>query len=285
MKISMKASSKTSSPSDVSEPAGEIFSAGLRLKGRDRAGMDPKPPTAGSTFPRMSRSVQNMFDAIAGRYDCLNGFLSAGRDSRWRQKAAALLLRDLPRGGANARMLDLCGGTGDFTRALRAAGFSGFIVNADFSRPMLRTSADKGVQAAAVLSDALHPPFGDGYFDAVVCGFGMRNLDALAAGIGIVQRLLRPGGVFVTLEFFRPATPFTRFFYRRAAPVFMPLAGRLFGSQRAAYTYLSQSVLKFSSVEEYAALCRAQGFAEVHALSLDFGIAHAVRAVKGEAHG
>ena len=32
-----------------------------------------------------------MFDAIAGRYDFLNHFLSAGLDNRWRRKAIRAL--------------------------------------------------------------------------------------------------------------------------------------------------------------------------------------------------
>jgi demethylmenaquinone methyltransferase/2-methoxy-6-polyprenyl-1,4-benzoquinol methylase len=224
----------------------------------------------------MSQAIQSMFNAIAGRYDLLNRLLSAGRDVAWRRRSVRLL----PPLGAQARVLDLCGGTGDFTAALRRAGSKAPCVLGDFSLPMLKLSRPKGLGAAPVVLDALHPPLRDGGFDAVLCGFGMRNLDDTAAGIRAVHALLKPGGAFLTLEFFRPANPFTRFFYGVLAPAFIPLSGKLLGSKRDAYDYLVRSVRRFRSAEEYAALCRAAGFAETRIEARDGGIAHAVLAVK-----
>lgn len=229
----------------------------------------------------MSQAIQSMFDAIAGRYDLLNRFLSAGRDVAWRRRSARLL-QPL---GARARVLDLCGGTGDFTVALqkarRTASTTQFVLG-DFSRPMLALSVPKGLTAAPVVLDALHPPLKDATFDAVLCGFGMRNLDDTAAGIRAVHDLLKPGGAFLTLEFFRPANPFTWFFYGVLAPIFIPPLGWLLGSKRDAYDYLVRSVRRFRSAEEYAALCRAAGFITTRIQAQDGGIAHAVLAVKAK---
>ena len=227
----------------------------------------------------MSASVQSMFDAIAGRYDRLNRVLSAGRDKAWRRKAIGLL----PAPGSRKRVLDLCGGTGDFCLALRSAGVASACVIGDFSRPMLaRAAAKPGLSAQAVAMDALQPPFRAGVFDGVLCGFGMRNLDDLDRGIRAAHALLGSGGVFITLEFFKPETRFTRFFYRVLAPVFIPLGGWLLASRRDAYAYLVRSVLGFCGVAEYARLCRAAGFERVEASACDFGIAHVVVAVKGK---
>ena len=223
----------------------------------------------------MSHAVRTMFDAIAGRYDTLNRVLSAGRDAAWRRKAAGMLKTLEP----HAKVLDLCGGTGDFSLALRRQGIKADCIVGDFSRPMLRLGRDKGLTKLAVL-DALLPPFRDGIFDAVLCGFGMRNLDSLEQGIRMVHGQLKPGGIFLTLEFFRPDTAFTRFFYRVPAPVFIPFLGRLFGSSREAYEYLVNSVQRFRSAEEYAEMCRRAGFVSVKTSSCDFGIAHVVMAVK-----
>jgi demethylmenaquinone methyltransferase/2-methoxy-6-polyprenyl-1,4-benzoquinol methylase len=95
-----------------------------------------------------------------------------------------------------------------------------------------------------------------------------------------VRDLLTPEGSFVTLEFFRPEGLFARFFYGALAPVFIPFAGAAFGSRRAAYEYLVQSVRRFRSAKEYAALCREAGFGEVRIRALDGGIAHIIVACK-----
>lgn len=224
----------------------------------------------------MSRAIQSMFDTIAGRYDTLNRVLSAGRDLAWRKRAVRLL----PRLGAEARVLDLCGGTGDFAAALRREGSRAACILGDFSRPMLALSVPKGLSVLPVVLDALRPPVRSGSLDAVLCGFGMRNLDDTAAGIRAVHDLLKPGGHFITLEFFRPAGIFPRFFYGVLAPLFIPLAGRALGSRREAYTYLVESVRGFRTAEEYAALCRAAGFGNVRVRAYDFGIAHAVAVTK-----
>jgi demethylmenaquinone methyltransferase/2-methoxy-6-polyprenyl-1,4-benzoquinol methylase len=201
----------------------------------------------------MSGAIQSMFDAIAGRYDLLNRVLSAGRDVAWRRKAVRLLPPSVL--GPAARVLDLCGGTGDFTAALRRAGSRAGFLLGDFSRPMLVRALPKKLAALPVVLDALAPPVKPSTLDAVLCGFGMRNLDDTEAGVRAVHALLKPGGTFVTLEFFRPTGWFARFFYGGLAPLFIPLTGRALGSRRTAYAYLVDSVRGFRSAEEYAGPC------------------------------
>jgi demethylmenaquinone methyltransferase/2-methoxy-6-polyprenyl-1,4-benzoquinol methylase len=234
-----------------------------------------------------------MFDGIAVRYDFLNRFLSAGRDRSWRRKAALRL-----KGRGARRVLDLCGGTGDFWHSWMEAegegsgkgGDGGLGVIADFSLPMLLEARRKFVVPAGqpgrprpslVRMDALHPCFKANAFDAVLCAYGMRNLDSLGAGLDRVTGLLKPGGVFVTLEFFRPTTAFTRFFYGVLAPLSIPLLGGLFSSRRQAYAYLVDSIRRFCSVWEYRETSRQRGFRDVDVTACDFGISHIVTAVKG----
>lgn len=258
----------------------------------------------------MGIEIQNMFDGIAKRYDFLNHFLSAGRDRAWRKKAALRLGRS---GGK--RVLDLCGGTGDFWKTWadmqegKSAGITdGKLVGvtdglpvgiiADFSMQMLLEARRKfrnqpsGVKAGSaggkgspaphlVRMDALKPCFKEGAFDAVICAYGMRNLDSLGTGIDAVSRLLKPGGIFITLEFFRPTTVFTRLFYNGVAPLCIPFLGWFFSSRRQAYEYLVDSIRAFASVGEYRDQFPRRGFKDVSVLPCDFGISHIVTAVKG----
>jgi demethylmenaquinone methyltransferase/2-methoxy-6-polyprenyl-1,4-benzoquinol methylase len=240
----------------------------------------------------MGIAIQNMFDGIARRYDFLNHFLSAGRDRAWRRKAAGCL-----RAGGTLRVLDLCGGTGDFWKTwadLRPGRSLGVI--ADFSLPMLLEARRKFLDSSAsgapvaeagsarpclVRMDALKPCFKPGTFDAVLCAYGMRNLDSLGSGIDEVGRLLKPGGMFITLEFFRPTTAFTRFFYHVLAPMCIPFLGWFFSSRRQAYAYLVDSIRGFKSVGEYRECFPPRGFRDVSVIPCDFGISHIVTAVKG----
>lgn len=224
----------------------------------------------------MSKAVQEMFDRISGGYDTLNHVLSARRDLAWRRKAVAMLP------GRRQRILDLCGGTGDFLAAAHDAGVASPLSRvADFSFGMMTPLPSKGLPSG-IQADALRLPFKDGSFDAVLCGFGMRNLDDLGAGVDEIRRVLKPGGVFVTLEFFRPSTPVAKVFYGAIAPVAIPFVGKAFGSSREAYDYLVRSIRRFVPAKGYAELLAARGYRAPKVKSLDFGLCYAVAAAKTE---
>lgn len=220
----------------------------------------------------MSQAVKEMFDRISGHYDTLNRVLSARRDLSWRRTAVGML----PPGPG--RILDLCGGTGDFLLAAQAGKRSApNSVVADFARGMMLPLPSKGLPHG-IQADALHLPFRDGSFDTVLCGFGMRNLDDLGAGTREVFRVLKTGGTFVTLEFFRPETFVSKIFYGAIAPLMIPAAGKVFGSSREAYEYLVRSIRRFTPVGGYATLLGESGFEAAKIVSLDFGLCHAVAA-------
>jgi len=224
----------------------------------------------------MSQAVQTMFDRISPRYDLLNHVLSARRDIAWR-KTAVTYLPDTP-----SRILDLCGGTGDFLLTAKRAGRASDSSRvADFAFGMMSPLASKGLPTG-IQADALRLPFRDGSFDAVTCGFGMRNLDDLHAGAREIRRVLKPGGTFVTLEFFRPETFVARTFYAGIAPLMIPLMGRILGSRREAYEYLVTSIRRFSTVGAYGQILSESGFRVEILRSLDFGLCHAVVARAGE---
>src|ERR1700747_2614709 len=64
-----------------------------------------------------SRKVREMSTKIAPRYDLLNHLLSLEMDRMWRARTARILRPVLER--ADARILDLCCGTGDLAFALQ----------------------------------------------------------------------------------------------------------------------------------------------------------------------
>jgi demethylmenaquinone methyltransferase/2-methoxy-6-polyprenyl-1,4-benzoquinol methylase len=141
-------------------------------------------------------AVRQMFSSIAPRYDLLNHLLSCNVDRLWWRRAARTFAPILAR--PDARVLDLCCGTGDLALALRRETRDNLppILAADFSHPMLERAARKfrDRNLTALEADALCLPFADSSFDLVVSAFGFRNLANYESGLREMFRILRPGG-------------------------------------------------------------------------------------------
>jgi demethylmenaquinone methyltransferase / 2-methoxy-6-polyprenyl-1,4-benzoquinol methylase len=155
-------------------------------------------------------------------------------------------------------------------------GPEGSVIGADFSEPMLelarRKAAQRGVdQVSFEWADALELPHGDAEFDAVTVGFGVRNLADLDAGLAEMARVLRPGGRLVILEITQPHRPPLSSFYSLWFDRIVPLLGTLAGD-RAAYTYLPESVKRFPSPEGLAGAMDAAGFERIRYTVLAGGI-------------
>jgi demethylmenaquinone methyltransferase/2-methoxy-6-polyprenyl-1,4-benzoquinol methylase len=213
-----------------------------------------------------------MFDRIAGVYDLMNTAMTAGLHHRWRERAAD---RTELEPGDSA--LDVCCGTGDLALALAPrVGGQGRVVGCDFSEPMLELArgkaSERGVsQVSFEWADALELPYEDADFDAVTVGFGVRNLADLDTGLGEMARVLRPGGRLVILEITQPQRPPLSIFFSLWFDRVVPLLGTVAGD-RAAYTYLPESVKRFPGPEGLAASMDEAGFERIRYTVLAGGI-------------
>src|SRR6266404_1430758 len=154
-----------------------------------------------------------MFTEIAPRYDFLNHLLSLQLDRVWRARTARRLQPIMQR--RDARVLDLCCGTGDLAFALARSG-PAYVIAADFSHAMLaranaklaghtgNTNSDLALPAGFFEADALQLPFADASFDLVATAFGFRNLANYENGLREIRRVLKPGGTLAILEFSEP---------------------------------------------------------------------------------
>jgi demethylmenaquinone methyltransferase / 2-methoxy-6-polyprenyl-1,4-benzoquinol methylase len=228
----------------------------------------------------VSVKIQTMFSNIAPTYDQANHALSFNKDIQWRKDAVKQLLNG---GFKPGRVLDLCAGTGDFGLEVKAQAPGAQVLMADFAKPMLKLAQDKakGKDGMNLLqADALKLPFQDYSFDAVVCGFGVRNLDSLEAGLKEIARVLKPGGRAVILEFFKPTGFLAKLAYAFYVSTIVPVRGGAVSKNKDAYEYLQQSAKNFVSLDEFKALMEKCGFKEVAAEVKTMGIAVSVLGIR-----
>jgi demethylmenaquinone methyltransferase/2-methoxy-6-polyprenyl-1,4-benzoquinol methylase len=238
-------------------------------------------PEGASDPASAARAVREMFTSIAPRYDLLNHVLSFNVDRLWWWKTARSFASILRR--QDARVLDVCCGTGDMTFSLRrqAGASPAKILGVDFSHAMLQRANGKagGKFLRWVEADALCLPFPDQQFDLITAAFGFRNLADYDAGLREMARLLRPDGECGILDFGEPSGlmgKLYRVYFRRV----LPAIGTLISGVRGPYAYLPASVERFPSPDEMLARMRRAGFREASWTPYTFGIAGLYRGRK-----
>jgi demethylmenaquinone methyltransferase / 2-methoxy-6-polyprenyl-1,4-benzoquinol methylase len=215
--------------------------------------------------------VREMFDRIAGRYDFANTVMTGGVDVLWRKQAAGSLML-----ATDARVLDLCCGTGALTRELARRVPAGHVTGVDFSPHMLSVARGHADSSNITYqeADVLRLPFASGSFDAATMAFSMRNVTDIAACLREVARVLRGGGSFVNLEVGKPGNPLLRRAFFAYFYGVIPLLGGLVGGDRMAYRYLPQSLINFPEARALATLFKDNGFPHTRCISLMGGVAN-----------
>jgi len=231
-----------------------------------------------------ARAVREMFTSIAPRYDLLNHVLSFNVDRMWWRRTARTFAHILTK--TDARVLDLCCGTGDMTFALRrrAGKSSPEILGADFSHAMLERATQKSASANGrapgwIEADALNLPFPNAHFDLVTSAFGFRNLIDYDAGLREIIRVLRSGGECGILDFGEPKGALGalyRFYFKQI----LPRVGTVISGVRGPYAYLPASVERFPEPQEMLERMKRAGFSEARWTPYTFGIAALYRGRK-----
>ncbi|HRJ20253.1 MAG TPA: bifunctional demethylmenaquinone methyltransferase/2-methoxy-6-polyprenyl-1,4-benzoquinol methylase UbiE [Bryobacteraceae bacterium] len=230
-------------------------------------------PRGAAGEEQAARWVQGMFGRVAHRYDFLNHLLSFQLDRRWRAFTVRQVRDILVR--PEARVLDLCCGTGDLLLALEKER-GGPVLGSDFCHPMLLEAQRKSVRreaaTALINADALAMPFAPASLDLITVAFGFRNFANYRKGLRELRRVLRPGGCLAILEFSQPPNRVFAGLYGFYSRHVLPRIGALLSGEKDAYTYLPESVAKFPGPEELAREMSEAGFATVRFRRLTFGI-------------
>jgi demethylmenaquinone methyltransferase/2-methoxy-6-polyprenyl-1,4-benzoquinol methylase len=219
------------------------------------------------------KQVARMFDEIAGRYDLLNRFLSAGIDVSWRKKMLRLLSPLKPK-----LMLDVATGTADVAIMAEQILKPERIIGIDISDGMLELGREK--LKARKLTDVIRLQNGDSEainfpdhsFDAVTVAFGVRNFEDLDQGLREILRVMKPGGMLCVLEFSKPTLPGIEQLYHVYLGLVAPEIAKMVSKNKDAYKYLNNSVRAFPEGKAFTAIMNKTGFKETTCRRLSFGI-------------
>jgi demethylmenaquinone methyltransferase/2-methoxy-6-polyprenyl-1,4-benzoquinol methylase len=211
------------------------------------------------------KGVQKIYTEVAETYELVNHILTFGMDIFWRRKTAKLAAE---LGGA--LWLDVCSGTGEM--AYNLASFSNenvLIFAADFSYPMLAKAfmRRKTCNLIPVMAEAGSLPFADETFDLITISFATRNLnprqDVLENYLKEFWRVLRPGGYFVNLETSQPSRKSIKWLYHLYVKWIVKSVGFLISGSKAGYRYLSFTIPRFYSPDEFSRILYRCGFSQV----------------------
>ena len=209
--------------------------------------------------------VQNMFTQIAKRYDLVNRLMTGGQDVRWRRQVI-----QRARLNQNSHVLDLGTGTGDLAREALAQFPQAKVIAADFTLEMMRVGLKRGLLNFSS-ADALHLPFSDSSFDAVISGFLMRNVIDLQKALGEQYRVLINGGRIVILDTTRPRKNILSPLIWLHMHLIIPALGGILTGTKEAYRYLPETTEGFVTAEELTSRMALVGFKKVKYQRFMFG--------------
>lgn len=217
--------------------------------------------------------VNALFASIARRYDLINDVQSFWMHRLWKRRLIGLAKID-----PGSRALDLCCGTGDVTFAMQRAGATA--VGLDFNAPMLGV-ARRRQKAEAVApeagcaflqGDALCLPFADDVFETVSISYGLRNLADFERGLREMRRVAKPGAHLLILDFGVPRLAPWRWSYFTYLKLALPVFGKIFTGDSAAYAYILESLRNYPAQAGVARLLGEIGCDDVRTIHLLGGV-------------
>lgn len=224
--------------------------------------------------------VTEMFDNISGHYDRMNRLITFGMDIGWRKKVLQIVTDHKPKS-----ILDIATGTGDMPILFKDSK-ADKITGIDISPGMLGVAKqkikDQNLESVInfELGDAENLPYQDGSYDAATVSYGIRNFQDLEKGLSEINRVLSTEGILVILETSVPESFPMKQGYWIHTKVILPLVGRLFSSDKRAYTYLGDSAHVFPYGERLKKILEKVGYQKVEILPQMGGISTIYKAYK-----
>ena len=173
--------------------------------------------------------VMEVLREIIPVYDKVNSIISLGKDVEHRNRGIAK--RVLP----GNKILDAGSGFGNMSKtALKLTDGKISITLYDPLVPMLKNTSSHFENIPDMANGVFeHIPFREGEFDAVLCGYSLRDAINLRIAISEIHRVLKKGGRFVIVDLGKPDNTFIRagvsFYLRCILPILAFAAGGRLG--------------------------------------------------------
>lgn len=212
------------------------------------------------TCDKNPEKITKMFDEIASYYDKMNNFISLG--THYLIKKTALKNLKIIK---NSYVLDLCCGTGDFTKIISQISPKSKVIGLDNSVEMLKLAKTKNPKKVFMHGDCTALPFGESEFDYITIGFGLRNVENRKKAISEIYRTLKTGGKFMHLDFGRQG------FAGKCFDFIVPLLVKITGVNSENYRYLLKSKNEYPEPEKLISEFEAHGLKFVKRQAFLFG--------------
>ena len=173
--------------------------------------------------------VMDVLREIIPVYDKVNSIISLGKDVEHRNRGISQ--RVLP----GNKILDAGSGFGNMSKtALKLTNGKISITLYDPLVPMLKNTGAHFEKLPDMANGVFeHIPFRDGEFDAVLCGYSLRDAINLRIAISEIHRVLKKDGRFVIVDLGKPDETFIRagvsFYLRCILPILAFVAGGRLG--------------------------------------------------------
>ena len=212
------------------------------------------------TCNKSPEKIKSMFEEIAVYYDKVNNLISFG--THYLIKYLCVKELDIkPR----SMVLDLCCGTGDFTKLISKIYPRAKVIGLDFSPEMLKLAKNKNPKGVFLQADCTSIPFSEREFQYATVGFGLRNIEDRQKAISEIYRILETDGIFLHLDFGN---------HNKLSKIFdwfVSLLCKIFKNSAEHYEYLLNSKEEFPTPDEIITEFEQEGFKFIKRKDFLFG--------------
>ena len=207
------------------------------------------------------KKITKMFDEISSYYDKMNNLISLGTHCLIKKNALENLAIK-----PYSNILDLCCGTGDFTKIINKIAPKSKIIGLDSSVEMLKLAKIKNPQKVFMYGDCTNLPFKENEFDYITIGFGLRNVKNRQKAISEIYRTLKTDGKFLHLDFGNHKFPSKIFDY------IVKFMVKIQGLKFENYQYLIKSKNEYPEPTELIKEFENEGFKLIKRKDFLFGV-------------